>query len=307
VNAFTVPNPWEILSLLCKLSVYGGVASIAGASLFLVLYSDNRRQTVVPVLFYCLFGALLGFQGAALNFPVQIGMINNDGLAGMLDWSMGKLLLDTQLGDVTLYRLLGFTVAIAASIFFLIKTNRLEQAPASMFFRPLFTINTLVLMGLALSFPLAGHVSVLGDWAQFFLALHVLAFAFWIGLLWPFMALSKTPDGALLQTKLQAFGQHAISILAVLGIAGGLMLWQLFSSLSEFYNSAYGLTMAFKLLIVLFIVAIAAYNKLRLVPAVMERGGAARFRQSVAIELTVALLILVLTSYLSTLVGPMEH
>ncbi|MFT4860883.1 MAG: putative copper resistance protein D [Pseudohongiellaceae bacterium] len=307
MNAFVVPNLWEIASLLAKLSVYGGMASVAGASLFLVLYCDNRRQSVVPVISYCLFGALLGFQGAALNFPIQIGMINDDGFAGMLDWSMAKLLLDSQLGDVTLYRVLGFAVAIAVSGFFLFKSTRLSKAPAGMFFRPLFTLNALVLMGLALSFPLAGHVSVLNDWARFALALHVLAFAFWIGLLWPFMVLANTPDLDLLQTKLRQFGRHAIGVLVVLGSAGAVILWQLFGSLSEFFGSAYGLTMTLKLLIVIAIISIAAFNKLRLVPAIVEAGGAQRFRQSVKIEMVVAAAILVLTSYLSTLVGPMPH
>ena len=307
MNEFAAPNSWEVVSLLCKLSVYGGLASIAGASLFLVLYSDNRRQSVMPVLSYCLLGAVLGFQGAALNFPIQIGMINNSGLTGMFDWSMGKLLLDTQLGEVTLYRLLGFTVAIATTVLFLVRSSRLSKAPDRMFFRPLFTLNALVLMGLALSFPLAGHVSVQGDWSRFFLALHVLAFAFWIGLLWPFMVLSKTPDLDLLQNKLRDFGRHAIGILAVLGIAGAFMLWQLFTSIGEFYSSVYGLAMSFKLLIVLVIFAIAAYNKLRLVPGIMEVGGAARFRQSVRLELVVAVIVLILTSYLSTLVGPLTH
>lgn len=304
---FVVPNVWEIAAILCKLSVYGGMAAIAGASLFLVLYSDNRRQTVVPVLFYCLFGALLGFQGAALNFPVQIGMINNSGLAGMMDWSMGKTLLDTQLGDVTLYRLLGFAAAVAVSAYFLTKTNRLTAAPGRMYFRPMFTLNALVLMALALSFPIAGHVSVLSDWLRFFLALHVLAFAFWIGLLWPFRVLANTTDLPLMQEKLRLFGQHAIGVLGILVSAGGLMLWQLFSSLNEFYVSAYGLTMTFKLLIFISILSIASYNKLRLVPRLLELGAAERFRQSVTVELGVAVIILVLTSYLSTLVGPVQH
>ena len=261
----------------------------------------------MPVVYYCLIGALLGFQGAALNFPIQIGMINNSGLAGMLDWSMAKILLDTQIGDVTLYRIVGFAVAIAAAAFFLFKAYRLTKAPAGMFFRPLFTVNALVLMGLALSFPIAGHVSVLNDWSRFFLALHVLAFAFWIGLLWPFRVLSKTPDLELLQTKLRNFGHHAVGVLAVLGVAGFVMLWQLFGSIAEFYGSPYGLAMSFKLLIVLIILSIASFNKLRLVPAIIEVGGAERFRQSVTIELVVALIILLLTSYLSTLVGPMQH
>jgi copper resistance protein D len=307
VNEFAAPNAWDLASLFCKLSVYGGMASIAGASLFLVLYSDNRRQTVMPVLYYGLFGALLGFQGAAFNFPVQIGSINSSGLAGMMDWSMGKILLDTQLGDVTLYRLLGFAAAAAVCSYYLAKTSRLNQAPRALFFRPMFSANALVLMVLALSFPLTGHVSVLSDWFRFSLALHVIAFAFWIGLLWPFMVLAKTPELELMQTKLRAFGKHAIGLLLVLVLAGAVMLWQLLGSISELYNSSYGLAMSLKVLTFIGIFSLAAYHKLRLVPGLAKDGGAAKFRKSVGIELALALLVLLFTSYLSTLVGPPGH
>lgn len=296
-----------MLALLSKLSVYGGLASVAGGSLFLVLYSDNRRQTVIPVLNYCFLGALIGFQGAALNFPFQIGMINDSGLKGLFDWPMAKLLLDTQLGDVTLYRLLGFAVAIAASAYFLARAKRLVSAPSEQFFRPFFTISSLVLICIVLSFPATGHVSVLSDWVKFALSLHVAAFASWIGLLWPFMVLARTPNLILLQQKLAAFGRHASVILIVLIATGAAMVWQLVGSLNEMYTSYYGLGLSLKVLIFIIILVIATWNKFRLVPKIQEAGVAAKFRHSVTLELSVAVAILCLTAAISTILGPGQH
>ena len=56
--------------------------------------------------------------------------------------------------------------------------------------------------------------------------------------------------------------------------------------------------------------ALARLNKLRkfkLVPALLLLGSSDKFRHSVRIEMLVASLLLALTAYLSTVVGPMMH
>ena len=55
------------------------------------------------------------------------------------------------------------------------------------------------------------------------------------------------------------------------------------------------------------IFSIAALNKFRLTPAIISEGGAQYLRRSIRIEVVVAILILVVTSYFSTIVGPPGH
>lgn len=274
-----------------------------------MLYSDGSRKTTHSILLYCCIGALVGFNSAGLNFLAQIGQINGAGISGMFDIAMGKMLIGTQLGDVTFYRLLGFAVAFLSSCYFLVAIQNLSKAPGLGFFRRIFTLNSLGLIVLVLSFRLIGHVSVLSLIAQFALAIHVLVFAFWIGALYPLYLLAKVPDTTLVQQKLALFGQHGVLLTASLLVAGGLMLWELFHSWAEFVSSAYGLSILFKLLLVVVILAIAAFNKLRFVPGLTSGEGARRFRRSVVIEGGVAVLILMLTAYLSTVIGPagMDH
>ena len=109
---FMLPSSWELASLVCKLLLYFGAASIAGGSLCLWQFSDGRRGTVHGNLIYMISGALIGFQAVILNFLLQVGLVNDDGISGMFDWSMAAILLDTQLGDVTFYRLAGFVLAL---------------------------------------------------------------------------------------------------------------------------------------------------------------------------------------------------
>ena len=85
------------------------------------------------------------------------------------------------------------------------------------------------------------------------------------------------------------------------------MLFNLIHSPAELFGTAYGRAMALKLVLVAGLLGIAALNKFVLVPKLMEEGESSRFRRSVRIEIVVALLLLILTAYLSTVVGPMEH
>jgi putative copper resistance protein D len=78
-------------------------------------------------------------------------------------------------------------------------------------------------------------------------------------------------------------------------------------SLTELISTAYGRALAYKLLLVLALLGIAALNKFKLVPALLLLRSSAKFRHSVRIEMLVASLLLVLTAYLSTVVGPMMH
>ena len=306
MDTFLIPSSWEILNLICKLCVYLGLASIAGGSLFLVLYSDGSRRTTNAIFIYCGLGAFLGFQGAGLGFLSQVGQINDQGLTGMFDLSMSRMLLDTKLGDVTLYRLLGFGLAFLVSIFVFFRIQKLKRPPKPIFYRRLFTAYCFALMGLALSFRLVGHVSVLSTVSQLAIAIHVLAFGFWVGILVPLYLLAGLSDTDFVQLKLESFGRHVILVILLLMGAGGVLLWELLDSWTELFNTAYGQSIVVKLFLVILIMAIAAFNKLSLVPKLNSLQGAAKFRRSVVIEGIVALLILLVTAYFSTIIGPMQ-
>ena len=307
MTTFILPSGWEVASLVCKLFLYLGVASIAGGSLCAWQFSEARRHTLGSNLVYIVFGALLGFHGVIFNFLIQVGLINNSGIAGMFDWDMASLLLGTALGDTTFYRLAGFVLALITSSLLLRRLNQLTRPPALGFFRILTSLNLLALLLLANSFKLSGHISVFSLTAQVAIMLHTLAFAFWIGCLFPLWQLTRSAELASLQHAMKRFGDIAVVILSVLVIAGALMLLQLIRSPNEMITTAYGLSLLSKLILVGIMFCVAAANKLILVPRIIEQGGIVRLRTSIRYEMILASLILVLTSYLSTLIGPPGH
>ena len=261
------------------------------------------------LLIYGLFGSVIGFHGVLLNYLIQVGMISANGLLGMFDWAMVRLLLDTPQGESTLWRLLGFTLALITQVLALQHLSRLKKPPGRQAFRIIILPQVLALIILAGSFQMSGHVSVLGTSGQLAIALHVIAFAFWVGSLLPLLWLCRYASGEELRWIMLRFGDHARLVLAVLVAAGLLMLWQLLESVDELVSSAYGLSLLLKFALVLGLMGIAALNRFTLVPklAADSEAAALRLAGSIRMELVLAALILIVTAYLSTLVGPASH
>lgn len=304
---FILPGSWELASLLAKLLLYIGAFSIAGGSLCAWRYSNADRSALASNFLYIFFGTVVGFHGAILGFLVQVGLISNSGLVGMFDWGMISILMDTSLGDVTLYRLVAFMLAGVVSLVCLKRLQDSSFSLSSPIIRLLLALQVVALLGLAYSLRVAGHVSVLGVVAQTAITLHFVAFALWIGSCFPFLQLTRILEVETLQRSLRQFGRDAIGILLVLVVAGVLMLFDLLGSVGELVSTAYGLALLAKFLLVLVILGIAAMNKLVLVPGLMGDAGIARLQTSLRYEIVIAMLILMVTAYLATIVGPADH
>jgi len=301
---FSVPTSWELTSLVCKLLLYFGAASIAGGSLCLWLYNNGQRQFFEKVISYIMLGAFLGFLGTLVNYFVQVGLINARGLTGMFDWDMASLLLETQLGEVTYMRLTGFILAFISSLIFFRKAVRLPQQS---FYRLLLGVHGIAFLFVAFSFTKAGHVSVLTGIARTAVVFHLYAFSAWIGSLFPLLLLTNSTGLNLLKKLMQQFGDNALGIVIILAGMGALMLLELLDNPAELYTTPYGWVFLLKLFLVLVTLSVAVINKLVLVPAIVNNASALRLRRSIRVEMVAITLVLIATSYLSTIVGPAGH
>ena len=301
---FSVPTSWELTSLVCKLLLYFGAASIAGGSLCLWLYNNGKRQFFEKVISYIMLGAFLGFLGTLVNYFVQVGLINARGLTGMFDWDMASLLLETQLGEVTYMRLTGFILAFISSLIFFRKAVRLPQQS---FYRLLLGVQGIAFLFVAFSFTKAGHVSVLTGIARTAVVFHLYAFSAWIGSLFPLLLLTNSTELNLLKKLMQQFGDNALGIVIILAGMGALMLLELLDNPAELYTTPYGWVFLLKLFLVLVTLSVAVINKLVLVPAIVNSASALRLRRSIRVEMVAITLVLIATSYLSTIVGPAGH
>ena len=302
-----LPNNWELASLLCKLLLYLAAASVAGGSFCLWQFSDGRRISVYHNLSYMMIGAIVGFQAVLINFFIQVGSLNDSGLGGMFDWNIASILLGTSLGEVTFYRLGAFVWVLLAILFYLRKLRFSTQPFSLIQYRRLVTVFALPFLFVANTLRVSGHVSVLSTFSQLAIVLHFSAFALWIGSLYPLLLLSRSTDKEYLRFGMQRFGDLAIGIVAVLFVAGALMAWQLIGSFDALLHTSYGQALLLKLLLVLGLLGIAGINKLLLVPGLSTADGASKLGASIRYEMLAATLVLIVTAYFSTIIGPAGH
>lgn len=139
-------------------------------------------------------------------------------------------------------------------------------------------------------------------------ALHLTAGAVWlgglVGLALTLRALSGRPrDAALLIAR---FSTVAGGLLAAVALTGTLLGWRIVGSWSRLVEETYGRLLLVKVVLVLVVVALAAYNRFRLVPKVSDgighdgrRRGVELVRRTVAAEAAVLVAVLGVTGFLT--------
>lgn len=151
------------------------------------------------------------------------------------------------------------------------------------------------------SYLIEGHTAAAADRYILVPALfiHLLVVHWWLGALLPLRAVLGNADIAKVEAAdiVHRFGQQAVVAVGLLVVAGALLLafltnWQLD------YASAYQQGFAVKLAVFLFILLVAAVNKLRLTTLVSvepERGRMV-LRRAISLEVALAFTILAATA-----------
>ncbi|MCP5356768.1 MAG: CopD family protein [Pseudomonadales bacterium] len=306
--------PWQLTILLSKLLVYGSFVSLTGALFVLclgagpcatkapgspphILWSVLARQRISMVL---LLGSSIGFLAMLLFFLLQVGLVNQNGVRGMLDPFMIKLLAQTPIGTGAFLRMAGFAL-VGAAVLRYWRHLRQDASPSLP-----GTVLGAGIVGVLLcctGFAALGHVADLDEFAQLLVAVHVLVAGMWIGALYPLYTLCRTERASDIYPLMRGFGNWGWGITLSLVAAGVYLLSRLLMSPAELFTSTYGQLLSAKIVLLLCLLALAALNKFRLVPA-LQASGAAVLGRSIRCEMVLGGLILVLTAVLSTVTGP---
>jgi putative copper export protein len=159
----------------------------------------------------------------------------------------------------------------------------------------------------ATSFACVGHARAAVQAATpLLLGVHVVAVAFWVGALGPLAIQVRRREPPELGAVAARFGRIAMVVVGVLLASGAVVLWILLGSVSELWGSGYGCLACVKIAFVACLLALAAWNKLRLVPRIVAGDPSAvrSLRRTIHAEMVVAGLILLTTAVLTTLAGP---
>lgn len=272
----------EQVVVLLRVLIYAGSIAVAGAVLFRASF-PQAADAVLPVLRrQILAGFLLLLIAEPLRYAVfQLAISDSDptlAFSPELRW-MG---FDTPIGQAGVVRL------AAASV---IAVVGLRWPPVSL-------SAALVLIG---SFLLQGHTaaSEARILAAPLLFIHLTAVHWWLGALFPLIAITRRAAPAEALATVELFGSRAILVVAGLLTTGALLVILLMGSTLDL-DIAYQQRLLIKLFLVALLLSVAAVNKLYLTPLLRRdyERGAARLRTSIRIEIAIAIVILAATAWL---------
>lgn len=286
---------WEIWSVALKWAVLAATAGAIGGSYVLMLARKLGVAKLEQLRSHLRVCGLVGFNATVLWFLLQIGAVNRSGLGGMFDMALGRILLQSGLGDALSLRLTAF---LWLTLF------ALRRNPGKTSLQTEAIVHLIIAMILSAAVGRTGHVSTLEGLPLAMLSLHVLAVFLWIGALYPLLQLSFMPDFSRLQQLMQKFGAQAIGIVASLVVTGVFLATQLLAAPAELLTTPYGRVLLLKMFGVYGVLMFAAMNKLLLVPRLVSSGSALALQKSIRMEWIVALLVLAVTSWLTTITGP---
>ena len=286
---------WLYATWLIKVFLYfGSIFVIGGAFCYFLLgrYIDINRT----ILKYITLGAGLGSFSSVFGFFILIGSFANIGLSGMWDINYINILINTATGHIYIIRAVSF---LALLVFMLFKLNRGTTQVSKIE----GTIFVILLMPIIISFSQLGHITQLTLFAQFLLSIHVLVMSLWMGSLYPLWKTSQLLNGIPLEERMHLFGRIAAFIVGILVVSGLSVALLLIKDIETLFYTSYGQGFMIKILFVLSILVLAAFNKWYFTPRLQEPKFAKKLGYAILFEMLLGLSVLLTTGYIPTAVG----
>jgi copper transport protein len=258
-NKSTGDAGWEIVGAIARFVTYLSALLAAGLAFFLAFLHDQRadRWKLVPVV---RIASVIGLFGIVGSVVAQAALLTGRGLSAATDGKVLQSVLTDRLGWASAVLLIGL-----AAVHLSTDTNRLLVAQVLSFYGGL---------AVTVSFALWGHVTEAPyRWLSFISDIvHVTAAAVWlgglVGLTMVLFRRAPYPVRSTAQILSRFSTAAAVSVIALV-LAGGTMAWIETGSLKALFTTTYGRLVLVKIAITLSVVVMAAYNRFRLVPAIM--------------------------------------
>ncbi|HEY2737549.1 MAG TPA: CopD family protein [Thermoanaerobaculia bacterium] len=153
-----------------------------------------------------------------------------------------------------------------------------------------------------------------GRWASLVNPLHEVAASLWIGTLFVLVvaglpALLRGPvetgrRGPLVAELVARFSNLALGAAALLGVTGVITAWRHLKYWAALWTTSYGYAFDAKMLVVLLVAGLGAWNWKRMRPQLGTESSGFRLQRSAAAELAFAAVVLVITAVLVSLPAP---
>ncbi|HSK17469.1 MAG TPA: CopD family protein [Gaiellaceae bacterium] len=249
-----------------------------------------------------LYGVLAGLAGALavvalLNIFFQGAAAGGLGILDAFRWNVFTTIVDTRYGEMMLVQS-ALAVTLALTALALRRSGGRDR-------RALTALTLLVGAGIALTPTFSGHASTAGNLAIVADIAHVAAAAVWTGGL-GFLIVALTLSGAdrwpLATRAVPRFSNMAVVSVVVLLVAGTTSSYVQLRTWSALWETGYGQLILAKILLVVPLLGLGAYNNRYAVPrlragiaSVLERR---RFLQAAGVEIAIMVVIVAVTAVL---------
>ena len=285
-----MPDIWQLASAFVRFLLYSGVLASTGLVLIRIVFLRETESMRGMMNRQAGAFAILALLASALGLALSGAMLAGEA-SGMTDPGLLYLVWRSPAGTAVSLCAAGLAILLAGLC-----------VPGA---RPWIAAAGGVLA--LWSFALGGHVADSGNvWLRLLLLVHLAIAAFWIGVMLPLRMLAGSRKGLAQAAEFgRRFGRIAEYAVPILIAAGVIMAWRLLGSVSALVTTGYGVTLLLKIGAVGVLLAGAAANKLRLVPAMRngDRNAASALRRTIALEMVAVCFILVATAMLTTLQG----
>ena len=282
-----MPDVWTLASVFTKALMYFGFLTSGGLVLIRFAYSSDIAPVLPDMRRMALYCGVIALIASVLSFVLRGAALTGDA-TGLTDTEMLGMMWQTPVGTALVFRVVGAVVILTGLLL-----GRIGWGLAG----------TGALIALW-SFVAIGHVSTeTAFWPKIVLMGHLLAVAFWIGILHPLKRLADTPEQIQAAGRLgHRFGQTAMFVIPSLLLAGLILSWLLVGKWSNLWGTLYGLTLVAKLCAVSAVLCLGAWNKKRSVPALIAQrpGSAKHLSRVLAVEWIIFSLVLLFSAWLTT-------
>ena len=280
----------DVISVFVRALSFIALFQAAGIAISIAMFGRLLEQSSWRIRNLGFISALAGITFVAIHYWLEAARMAGS-LAGVLDWSLQQLVLDSPMSAAAAVRLAGL-VLIAITI-------RREGI------RPVL-LSLVGALSVVVGFTFVGHTADAerSAWLGILLALHLLVVAFWFGGLAPLHIASRLEPrqrSAHIVAQFSWLASVVVPGLFLLGVALTLALvdrWSVFAD-------TYGLLLLAKVIGFTLLMALAALNKWRYGPAlVTTTGTVAAFQRTVAAEYVLICLMLIATAVMTTFFSP---
>jgi putative copper resistance protein D len=262
----------------------------AGGAVFVTLFGSYLPASGAPIRRLLRIATMSAIALLLLQFSFEAARLAGE-FSGLWDEAMQKLAWHSAAGAAVRLRLIGLLLVLVG-----LRRRRIAGL--------LCIVGTLVL---ALAFTTVGHTV---DHPQrtvlaLLLLLHLLCLAFWFGAIWPLRQAVIHEAPAAAGAVLERFSRIAVWIVPGMLVAGGTLVVLLVPGLAVF-GQPYGQLLLAKMTGFGALMGLAALNKLRLTPALLQNDPAAapRLRRSLLGEYLIIAGVLGITAIMTGLYSP---